>query len=134
MRYSFQVICMTALLVNLALSACKSSSQKQTTAASLTGKLVISEICNHLVVAVESGEVNSDWVTTSYKDEKRGTTFDRVFTVENSCSFIKSGLKEGDRFSFDIPAKPEPDTCMVCMAYYPTPPTKLSVTNIRKID
>ncbi|HEY8396483.1 MAG TPA: hypothetical protein VIK80_01000 [Flavihumibacter sp.] len=127
------VIGILGCIIVLNLAACKSGS-KAAASSDLIGKLVISELCNHFVVSIESGDVDPSLITDSFRDEKRATTYSRVFTVGNSCQFQEAGLKEGDRFSFSISPKPIEDTCMVCMAYYPTPETRLSVTNIRKLD
>ncbi|KYP14304.1 hypothetical protein [Flavihumibacter sp. CACIAM 22H1] len=121
------------LLTLTFISGCKSGS-RTSASGPLIGKLVISEICNHFVVAVESGKIDPAKLTGHFRDEKRAAEFTRVFTVVNSCSFAQAGIKEGDRFYFETtPARINQD-CMVCMAYYPTPAASLSIINIKKIN
>jgi hypothetical protein len=90
----------------------------------LKGKLVISEICSHYVVQVTSGKLDTAYVTNGWADEKRNKTYDNVFTVGNRCGFAKAGLKEGDEFEFSFDKNPAPEDCLVCMAFYPTPPKR----------
>jgi hypothetical protein len=87
----------------------------------LKGKLVIKELCSHYVVQVIEGGVDSSQVTNNWKDEKRQATFDKVFTVANKCDF-PADLIEGAEFEFSFDPNPSPQDCMVCMAYYSTPP------------
>jgi hypothetical protein len=115
------------------INSCKTASKADNTSL-LVGKLVISEICSHLVVSVESGNISPDKLTASFRDEKRATSFNNVFTIANTCNFEKTGIKEGDRFYFEIIPNTAQEECMVCMAYYPTPEAKLSITRIKKIN
>lgn len=122
------------MVIGLAgITSCKTSAKADPTVP-LIGKLVISEICSHLVVSVESGNISPDKLTPSFKDEKRATSFNNVFTIANTCSFEKTGIKEGDRFYFEVISNKVQEECMVCMAYYPTPGAKLSIANIKKIN
>lgn len=127
------VFCALALVATLCLSSCKNSKSGQNQAP-LVGRLVISEICQHLVVAIESGSFDPEKVTASYTDEKRGKTFKNVFTIENRCLFGESNIKEGDRFNFEWMPDNIKETCMNCMAFYPTPDTRASIKVIRKIE
>lgn len=91
----------------------------------LKGRLVVKEICSHYVVQVISGSSDTSRVTNGWLDDKRGKTYDNVFTVSNRCSF-PADLKEGDEFEFTFEPEVMED-CAVCMAYYPTPPKRNTI-------
>ena len=113
------------------MASCKSA---QPSGTALTGRLVISELCNHYVVAVEAGSLDSSLLAASWTDTKRGATYRDVFTVSSRCSFAQSGLQEGDRFTFEVNDSGTTENCAVCMAYYPVPEQTLRIRNIHKID
>jgi hypothetical protein len=113
--------------------ACKSSKSPGEQGA-LTGKLVISELCNHYVVSLESGSLDTAKIAASWADEKRNSTFSNVFSVASRCSFAQAGLKEGDAFTFEVSPQPTEENCMQCMAYYPVPERSLYIRNIKKIN
>jgi hypothetical protein len=115
----------------IVLAGCKSSASKQSTG--YVGKLVVKELCNHYVVAVESGNLDTSKLAATWTDSKRNTPFRNVFTVASKCSFANSGLEEGDRFSFELSDNHATENCAVCMAYYETPVQFLYIKNIRKI-
>ncbi|HYF29736.1 MAG TPA: hypothetical protein VD993_01310 [Chitinophagaceae bacterium] len=98
----------------------------------LKGKLVIKEICAHYVVQVIEGTVDTSMVVNGWKDEKRNTTYDKVFTISNRCSFPANDLKEGDEFEFSFDSNPPPEDCLVCMAFYPTPEKRNAVKITKK--
>jgi hypothetical protein len=100
----------------------------------LTGKLVISELCNHYVVSLESGSLDTAKIAASWVDEKRKATFSNAFSVASKCSFAQAGLKEGDVFTFEVSSQPTEENCMQCMAYYPIPERSLYIRNIKKIS
>ena len=93
----------------------------------LKGRLVIKEICSHYVVEVVEGQVADSLVTNGWTDEKRGKTYNKVFTVSNRCSFPADAIKEGDEFEFNIDPNPPKEDCAVCLAFYPTPPKRNAI-------
>jgi hypothetical protein len=93
----------------------------------LRGKLVIKEICAHYVIQVIEGNVDTSMVTNGWKDEQRNKTYDKVFTVSNRCGFAETNLNEGDEFEFSFDKNPPPEDCLVCMAFYSTPPKRSAV-------
>lgn len=114
--------------------SCKSTPVKSKTGTPLTGKLVISEICNHYVVALVAGKMDSALLTEKFQDEKRKSDYSLVFTVESKCSFAETGIREGDIFTFELAPASYKEDCMVCMAYYPTPPSRLNIVKVKKIN
>ncbi|MFT3747617.1 MAG: hypothetical protein QM768_04845 [Agriterribacter sp.] len=120
------------LLLTAGLNACSSSNKLNSN--TLRGKLVVSELCAHYVVAVVSGNIDASKTATDWKDEKRNQTFKQSFSVANRCSFGKEDIKEGDEFTFEIDNAPQQENCAVCMAYYPTPSQSLHIKNVNKIQ
>jgi hypothetical protein len=82
-------------------------------------------------VQVVDGPVDTSRVVNGWKDEKRKTTFDKVFTVANRCDFPGMDLNEGDEFEFMFDDNPAAQNCMVCMVYYPVPPTTNAIKIMR---
>jgi len=99
----------------------------------LTGKLVVSELCGHYVVQIISGKIDTAKIAANWHDDKRNTTYGQAVAVANPCSFEKSGIKEGDTFTFTPGSEAAKENCMQCMAYYPTPSQSLQIENIKKI-
>ena len=112
------------------LTLCSAYECNKSKSGRLKGKLVIKEICSHYVVQVTSGSVDTSKVVSGWRDEKRQTTFDKVFTVANRCDF-PSTMNEGDEFEFEFDPNPSPQNCAVCMAYYPIP-TKSNAIKIQQ--
>ncbi|ULQ58186.1 hypothetical protein KJS94_08255 [Flavihumibacter rivuli] len=128
MKKYFSLLALSLII----LGACKTATNQ--TGAGLVGKLVVVENCGHYVVTLEKGNLDPGKLAANWKDDKRNASYIAAFAVANPCSFGKTGLKEGDRFSFEIVEQPEAENCAVCMMYYPTPEQKLAIKNIRKLD
>ena len=125
------------VLLTISLWSCKTkvpatSDLPSNTDKVLVGKLVVSALCSHFIAVVESGQVDTSRVTT-WKDESRNATFNNAFTVGTRCNFASLGLKEGDRFSFELSDNEIKETCAVCMAYYPVPDKVLYLRNVKKL-
>lgn len=121
-----------ALGLLVLLSASCSNTSKMSTSG-LKGKLVVSELCAHYVVELTGGNIPAEKTAANWTDDKRSQTYPVAFAVANKCSFEKAGLKEGDEFSFVLDESNTPETCAVCMAYYPTPPQSLAIKDIKKL-
>jgi len=116
----------------LLLFACKSTHKINSDTDTLKGRLVVSELCGHYIIELISGQIDSSKLAVDWHDEKRNATYKQSFSVINVCSFEKAGLKEGDVFSFKVDGNATPETCAVCMAYYPTPQRSVAVKEIIK--
>ena len=121
-----------AVAIVLSVIFSKHGCNKNTTSNTFRGKLVIKEQCSHYVVQVLSARIDSSLVTNEWRDEKRNLTFSNVFSVSNRCSF-PSTLEEGATFDFTLVANPQTEDCVVCLAYYPTPPKRnaIRVTSVK---
>jgi hypothetical protein len=103
---------------------CNSSKQDKVNG-TFKGRLEIQGICMNYTLSLLEENADTSLVTPTWKDEHSGKTYKNVFGLANPCDFPKE-LKVGDEFSFSIDTAKGKD-CMVCMAYYPTPPKKLSI-------
>jgi hypothetical protein len=88
-------------------------------------KLETKALCMNYTLTVTSTGFDTSLVVDSWTDENTGKTFRQAFALANPCNFPKD-INEGDEFYFVIDSSKQTD-CMVCMAYYPTPPRKLSI-------
>ncbi|HEY0679202.1 MAG TPA: hypothetical protein VGD17_13015 [Chitinophagaceae bacterium] len=120
-----------SLILLFALSAFQCNNKILNPDGILKGKLVIKEICSHFVVQVTNGNLDTSVVANNWKDEKRNKTYNNVFTVSNRCGFAAANLNEGDEFEFRIDKNPPPEDCIVCMAYYETPPKRNAIRIVK---
>ena len=90
------------------------------------GKLEIKGICSNYTITVLEGSLDSSKISKSWTDENTNKTYSNVFALDSPCSF-PADIKEGDEFYFIVREERDKD-CNVCMAYYPTPPKRLSIT------
>lgn len=88
-------------------------------------RLEIKAICMNYTIRLLEGDMDTSLIASSWVDPSTKKTYPDVFALGNPCNF-PSGIKQGDEFYFMIDTAKQKD-CMVCMAYYPTPPKKLSI-------
>lgn len=93
-------------------------------------KLETKALCMNYTLRLLEGNIDTSLIVASWTDESTGKTFKNVFALGSPCSF-PSTLKEGDEFYFVIDSTTV-QNCAVCMAYYPTPPRKLSIKVVDK--
>ena len=94
------------------------------------GKLEIAGICMNYTIRVMEGTLEPSLIAANWTDKTTKKSYTNVFKLGNPCEFPAT-IKQGDEFYFSIDTagrKP----CAVCMAYYPTPPTVLSITVAEK--
>ena len=70
-------------------------------------------------------------VAASWTDENTGKTYKDAFALGNPCNFPAT-INQGDEFYFIIDSTKKQEQCIVCMAYYPTPPKKLFIKVVEK--
>jgi hypothetical protein len=113
------------------LSACNTGSQANgNSGGTYTGKLAIKALCMNYTFTLVKGDIDTSLINGSWIDESTGKTYENAFGISNPCD-LPEGLKEGDEFSFKIDTA-KGKNCAVCMAYYPTPPRKLSIKVLDK--
>lgn len=104
--------------------------KKKTSDGKYKGKLEIAGICMNYTISVVKGNVDAAATEANWKDETTNKSYSNVFRLGNPCDFPDT-IKQGDEFYFSIDSsKSKP--CIVCMAYYPTPPKTLSIKVMEK--
>lgn len=93
-------------------------------------KLEIKALCMNYTLQLLEGNLDSSFISASWTNESTGKSYTNVFGLGSPCTFPAT-LNEGDEFYFEIDTITKQD-CAVCMAYYPTPPKKLSIKVIEK--
>jgi len=116
------LILFSFILVSGANKSCK---QNHLPAGCYKGKLEIKALCMNYTISIQSKDFDSSMVVANWTDETTSKTYKNVFELGSKCTFPDS-LKAGDEFYFTIDTT-SVQKCMVCMAYYPTPPKKLSI-------
>jgi hypothetical protein len=119
-----------AAMLILGTTAKNCSSEKKPGQEQFKGRLEIQGICMNYTIGLLEGRADTSIVTQEWTDDHTGKKYRNVFGLANPCQFPKS-LKEGDEFYFTIDTT-RPADCIVCMAYYPTPPKKISIKIIEK--
>ncbi len=93
------------------------------------GRLEVNGICGNYTIRLLEGRIDTANIVANWKDDVSGKTYSNVFALGNPCSF-PSTINAGDEFYFTLDdAKQQ---CAVCLAYYPTPPKKISIKVLDK--
>lgn len=119
MKFSVLIVLLSIVL----LSASDCSKKKVMT---LRGKLEIKAICMNYTISIVGDYNDTSKVVPSWTDENTGKTYKNAFRLGSPCTF-PSTINEGDEFDFEIDVSGKEEKCMVCMAYYPTPPKALAI-------
>ena len=93
------------------------------------GRLEVKGICSNYTIRLLNGNIDTAKIVGQWKDDETGKEYKNVFALGNPCSF-PTALNPGDEFYFTLSDAKE--QCTVCMAYYPTPPKKLSIKVLDK--
>ncbi|HEV7781928.1 MAG TPA: hypothetical protein VGO58_11725, partial [Chitinophagaceae bacterium] len=94
------------------------------------GRLEIKGICSNYTIKLLEGDIDTMKIAANWTDESSGKSHTNVFGLKNPCSFPAS-IKQGDEFNFAIDTAKSND-CIVCDAYYPTPPRSLQIKVLDK--
>ena len=113
-------------LISVVLSSQKECTNNNKAIGCYKGKLAIKGICSNYTITVLEGNLDSSKISKSWTDENTNRTYSDVFALNSPCSF-PADINEGDEFYFKVKEE-EDKNCNVCMAYYPTPPKRLSIT------
>jgi hypothetical protein len=94
------------------------------------GRLEIKGICSNYTIALLEGEMDTALISASWTDDHANKSYTNVFGLGNPCQFPDT-IDQGEEFYFVIDTSRQED-CMVCMAYYPTPPRKLNIKVVKE--
>lgn len=115
----------------LTVSADKCGSKKKNGATTTyKAKLETKALCMNYTLRLLEGDIDTSLVTANWVDESTGKSYTNVFGLGSPCTF-PSSIEQGDDFYFQIDTSQKQE-CAVCMAYYPTPPRKLSIKVVEK--
>lgn len=113
------------LLLSGSAQKCGSKKNSGETTGTYKARLETKALCMNYTLTLLEGSLDTSQVSSSWTDESKGKTFSNAFGLANPCDFPQS-INEGDEFYFTIETAKTKD-CAVCMAYYPTPPHKLTI-------
>lgn len=120
---------LASCLVVLSASASKCGSKKSD-ATTYKAKLETKALCMNYTFTLLEGNIDTALINSRWTDESKGKTFTNAFGLANPCD-LPATINEGDEFFFTIDTAKNKD-CAVCMAYYPTPPRKLTIKVVPK--
>lgn len=118
-----------SLVATLLLSNSECNYKKLTTS-NFRGRLEIKGICYNYTIKLIEGQIDSALVSTKWIDENTGKSYANVFALSDPCSF-PDAINEGDSFDFIIDSSAIVP-CIVCDAYYPTPPRSLKIKVVER--
>ena len=114
----------------IAISADKCSNKKKMETGIYKARLETKAICMNYTLRLLEGDIDTSLITASWIDESTGKSYTNVFGLGSPCSYPPN-IQQGDDFYFMIDSSGKKE-CVVCMAYYPTPPRKLSIKIVEK--
>ena len=105
-------------------------SKKKSATETYKGRLEIKGLCMNYTIRLIEGTIDTSKIAASWTDEMTKKDYRNVFALGSPCSFPDT-IKEDDEFYFKLDSTTV-QNCVVCMAYYPTPPKKLSIKVVDK--
>jgi len=106
------------------------SKNKKTEPGVYKAKLETKALCMNYTLRLLEGDIDTSLIVANWTDESTGKSYNNVFALGSPCTFPAT-IEQGDEFYFKIDSS-EKQECAVCMAYYPTPPKKLSIKVVEK--
>lgn len=132
------ILSYVSLLMVLVLISSTGVQCKHETASStprFRGKYVYDGACEHFLVQVLSGPLDSSFVMKAYKEpNNKDSTYTNVFGVSDYCGYFGMiGIKVGDEFLFNFgsPFKTTRPTCNGCEIVGPLPPVNQDVKDVQ---
>ena len=126
MKLLMLLSCISALTI----SADQCGKKKSQSGSAFKAKLETKGICMNYTLRLLEGEIDTSMINASWTDESTGKSYNNVFGLGSPCSFPKN-IEQGDDFYFLIDTS-QKQQCVVCLAYYPSPPRKLSIKVVDK--
>ena len=114
-----------SMILSFTISADKCGSKKTETGGKYKARLETKAICMNYTLRLLEGDIDTSLITASWTDESTGKSYQNVFGLGSPCTF-PSNIEQGDDFYFMIDTT-QKQQCAVCLAYYPSPPRKLSI-------
>lgn len=121
----------SVFILTISADKCGSKKKTETTATTIyKAKLETKALCMNYTLRLLEGDIDTSLITASWTDESTGKSYTNVFGLGSPCTFPPN-IEQGDDFYFRIDTSQKQE-CAVCMAYYPTPPRKLSIKVVDK--
>ena len=118
-----------SVILTLTASADKCG-EKKTMTGKYKARLETKALCMNYTFRLLEGDIDTSLINSNWTDESTGKSYTNVFGLGSRCTF-PPGIEQGDDFYFVIDTTQKQE-CAVCMAYYPTPPRKLSIKVVEK--
>jgi hypothetical protein len=93
-------------------------------------RLELKGVCMNYTIKVLEGNIDTSLIEKNWTNPANGVTYQNVFGLGSVCDF-PGEINQGDEFYFQIGNRSN-NGCAVCLAYYPTPQKKLSITVSKK--
>ena len=90
------------------------------------GRLEVKGLCMNYTIKLLEGDIDTSLIQSNWTDPHTGISHQNVFALESVCNF-PTEINEGDEFYFQI-GNLSDQGCAVCLAFYPTPEKRLSIT------
>ena len=113
----------------LTISADQCSNKKKTGDGVYKAKLETKALCMNYTLRLLEGDIDTSLIVSNWTDESTGKAYKNVFALGSPCNFPDT-IQQGDEFYFRIDSSEKQD-CAVCMAWYPTPPKKISIKVVK---
>ena len=116
-------------LASLLLSAGECN-KKPSSGQPMKGRLEVAGICMNYTIRLLDGTIDTSMIAANWTDEATNISYTNVFAPGNPCR-LPATIKQGDEFYFSIDTSTQ-EECIICMAYYPTPPKKIFIKVVEK--
>ena len=127
---SMKLLFFLSAIFSLITSADKCGRKNEETSGKYKARLETKAICMNYTLRLLEGNIDTSLITASWTDESTGKSYTNVFGLGSPCTFPPN-IEQGDDFYFMIDTT-QKQQCAVCLAYYPTPPRKLSIKVVDK--
>ena len=97
-----------------------------------TGK-VVGSICSQYTIQLISGDMDPARYVKNWKHSGNDSVYHNVFALNNFCYFNTLHLQKGDVFEFRLLPDSAKESCVVCLAYEPTPPISNTIKVIQTV-
>ncbi len=118
----------SAILLTVAVDKC--NKKKKIDTGVYKARLETKALCMNYTLRLVEGNIDTSLIAANWTDESTGKSYTNVFGLGSPCTFPAT-IQQGDEFYFRIDTSQKQE-CAVCMAYYPTPPKKLSIKIVEK--
>src|SRR5262245_30097723 len=112
------------------ISADQCGKKKRQAGSTYKAKLETKGICMNYTLRLLEGDIDTSMINVRWSDDSTGNSYNKVFGLGSPCTFPKN-IEQGDDFYFFIDTS-QKQQCAVCMAFYPSPPRKLSIKVLDK--